>query len=190
MAAESDSNLIRVYNCIYLLSSLSQFPPIMLQLTDSTKQVFPIVFMSLLESEETLLKQLPINIMCHFISFFQSTCTSPQREECAKDFAQKLINLMTKIPQTSAQYHHYFIHEFFFPIINSYNGVAASFIWTQSNRVISKVTQALETYPIRKNDSIAIINRRYYRLANTKDLFQHLLDNPSVHAILAKKGSQ
>ena len=76
---------------------------------------------------------------------------------------------MVKIPETSPQYHHYFIHDFFFPIINSYRGIDVAFVWTKQNKILSRVTQILEHFPIRKNDSIMEFNRNYYKTPSSKE---------------------
>ena len=76
--------------------------------------------------------------MKYFISLFQSTCIE---SECAEEFASELINLMVKLPEIPSTYHQFFIHEFFFPLINAYTGAPVTFIWKGVNNApLTKVT--------------------------------------------------
>lgn len=36
---------------------------------------------------------------------------------------------MVRLPEVSSIYHNYFIHQFFFHLINAYNGVLVNFVW-------------------------------------------------------------
>lgn len=61
---------------------------------------------------------------------------------------------MSRLPEVPATYHNYFIHHFFFHLINAYNGVLVSFAWKTKDGYINKPTEILTKHPIRKNDSI------------------------------------
>ena len=70
---------------------------------------------------------------------------------------------MVKLPEISSTYHQYFIHEFFFPLINAYTGAPVTFIWRGPNRdSLSKITQILQTLPIRSSDKVVEHNLKYY----------------------------
>lgn len=62
---------------------------------------------------------------------------------------------MVRLPEVSSVYHNYFIHQFFFHIINAYNGVLVNFVMVgEVHNYLTKPTEILEKYPIRKNDTI------------------------------------
>lgn len=122
----------------YLLTALATYSPIKNHLIDSK---FPLQVLSKLQNKSTLLIQYPKNTMKYFISLFQSTCIESL---CAEEFAAQLIELMVKLPEISSTYHQYFIHEFFFPLINAYTGAPITFIWRGVNQEpLSKVTEIL-----------------------------------------------
>ena len=136
-----------VFEEMYLLSSLATYTPIKEVMV---KRKFPLEILARLQNESSLLIQYDKKIMKLFISLFQSTCIE---SDCAEEFAAKLIELMVKLPSISSTYHQYFIHEFFFPLINAYTGAPVSFIWKGvENEPLTKVTQILERLPIRSNE--------------------------------------
>lgn len=91
---------------------------------------------------------------------------------------------MTRLPEISPQYHQYFIHEFFFPIINSFHGIGVSFVWTKDGKVLPKATKILEQFPIRKNESMIEHEGKFYKQAETKEEFKSALVSNLPHSNL------
>ena len=135
----SNEKLVQdVFEEIYFLTALGTYPSIKNNLIDSK---FPLEVLSKIQNKNSLLIQYPKETMKYFISLFQSTCI---QSLCAEEFAAQLIELMVKLPEISSTYHQYFIHEFFFPLINAYTGAPVTFIWRGVHQEpLSKVTQIL-----------------------------------------------
>lgn len=77
---------------------------------------------------------------------------------------------MVRLPETSPAYHNYFIHEFFFPVINAYNGVLVNFLWKGlKGQYVSQPTDILLQLPIRKNDKVIQYNYEYFTLVTEKE---------------------
>ena len=77
---------------------------------------------------------------------------------------------MVRLPEVSSIYHNYFIHQFFFHLINAYNGVLVNFVWKGLGKeYYSRPTEILRTYPIRKNDTIREYQGELYRLVNSNE---------------------
>ncbi len=72
-----------------------------------------------------------------FISYFQNTCIG---SECQDEFSEILITLMTSLNSFSSSNQQFFIHHFFFPLINSFQGVTVYFAWTHSAKRIWQPT--------------------------------------------------
>jgi hypothetical protein len=89
-------------------------------------QKAPIQVVELLKSPTTLLVKYENETMKLLINFFQSTCISTN---CQDEFGEILIALMTSLNDFNAIHHQYFIHSFFFPLINAFKGVPAIFVW-------------------------------------------------------------
>jgi hypothetical protein len=122
----------------------------------------PLEILARLESAKSLLIQYPKDTIKYLISVFQSTCIE---STCAESFSAKLIELMVKLPDISSAYHQYFIHEFFFPLINAYTGAPVTFLWKGvSQEPLSQVTKVLETLPIRTNDKVLEFENQHFAL--------------------------
>jgi hypothetical protein len=98
--------------------------------------------------------------MNFFILFFQSTCI---QSTCEETFSQILIDLMVKLPEVAAAHHNFFIHEFFFPLINAFKGIPVKFVWKNTQgKYLHHATHALKTRPIKSNDKVLTINDMYF----------------------------
>ncbi len=97
--------------------------------------------------------------MKYFILFFQSTCIG---SKCEDAFSETLINLMVKLPEINSAHHNFFIHEFFFPLINAYKGVPVKFVWKDSTQTyLRQVTSSLKNKPIKLTDKTLVIDGIY-----------------------------
>lgn len=77
---------------------------------------------------------------------------------------------MVKLPEVSSVYHNYFIHQFFFHIINAHNGVLVNFVWKgHKEEYYGRPTEILRKLPIRKNDTIREYKGHFYRLASSPE---------------------
>jgi hypothetical protein len=119
----------------------------------------PITIVNSLRNEETLLNKDYAPSMKYFILFFQSTCI---QSSCEDAFSQILIDLMVKLPEIAATHHNFFIHEFFFPLINAFKGVSVKFVWKSGQgKYLHQATHALKNCPIKSDDKVLIINGLY-----------------------------
>lgn len=85
------------------------------------------------------------------ISFFQSTCIGTS---CQDEFSEILIDVMTSLNDFNPAHHNYFIHSFFFPLINAFKGVPVVFVWKFNNQYLKQVTDVLHTRPIRSSSDV------------------------------------
>lgn len=56
----------------------------------------------------------------------------------------------------------FFIHHFFFPLINSFQGVTVYFSWRHSGKRIWQPTEVLKATPIRSSNQIICFEEKYY----------------------------
>ena len=97
--------------------------------------------------------------MKYFILLFQSTCI---QSACEDKISEILIELMMKLPDVAAVHHNFFIHQFFFPLINSFKGIPIKFIWKNGvDKFLSQATHILKTRPIKINEKIIILDGLY-----------------------------
>jgi hypothetical protein len=121
-----------------------------------------------LRNEETLLAKEYGPSMKYFILFFQSTCI---QSKCEEAFSQILIDLMVKLPEVATAHHNFFIHEFFFPLINAFKGIPVKFVWKNSQaKYLQQATHALKTRPIKSDEKVLTINDMYLEKSSASDM--------------------
>ena len=101
-----------------------------------------------------------------FISFFQSTCINTS---CQDEFSEILINIMTSLNEFNPTYHSFFIHSFFFPLINAFQGIPLIFVWKGDQTYLKQVTDILKSYPIRSNSSVITHEEQFYHPIESVD---------------------
>ncbi len=112
-----------------------------------------------MRNEETLIvKEYGTSMKC-FILLFQSTCI---QSACEDKFSEILIELMVKLPEVSAVHHNFFIHQFFFPLINAFKGIPIKFVWKNgAGRFLAQATHSLKTRPIKSSQDIIVVDGLY-----------------------------
>ena len=77
---------------------------------------------------------------------------------------------MGKLLQVAAAHHNFFIHEFFFPLINAFKGTPIKFVWKNSQgKYLHQATHALKTLPIKCNEEVLVVNGQYLEKAPVND---------------------
>lgn len=127
----------------------------------------PITLVNYLRNDETLIVKDYGSSMKYFILLFQSTCI---QSSCEEKFSEILIELMAKLPEVAPVHHNFFIHEFFFPLINAFKGIPVKFVWKNSNnKYLYQATHSLKTRPIKCTDDILVIGDFYLEKAPVND---------------------
>lgn len=98
---------------------------------------------------------------------------------------------MTTLNDFSSCYHHFFIHNFFFPLINAFRGVPLIFVSKHKQQYLRQVTDVLKYCPIRTNsDVITYEGKAYHPLSSideqslTYSLLFTKKDNKNPHYLL------
>lgn len=94
-----------------------------------------------------------------FITFFQGTCISTS---CQDEFSEILINLMTSLNNVDSFHHQFFIQNFFFPLINAFQGVPLFFVWKEKEQYIWQPTDSLKRNPIRSSANVVNHKGKFY----------------------------
>ena len=84
---------------------------------------------------------------------------------------------MTNINNFNPTHHNYFIHSFFFPLINAFQGIPLIFVWKHQNNYLKQVTEVLQTRPIMSNESVITHEGCFYHPISSIDEYnlQHSL---------------
>lgn len=69
---------------------------------------------------------------------------------------------MTSLNNFEAIHHQYFIQNFFFPLINAFQGSHLFFVWKESNNYIWQPTEILRANPIKSSSKIISRNGKFY----------------------------
>jgi hypothetical protein len=110
---------------------------------------------------------------------------------------------MTTINDFDSCHHDFFIHSFFFPLINAFRGIPVIFLSRHHNNYLKQVTEVLRHCPIRTNTDVLIHETKAYHPLSSIDeqslastlLFTHqktnspcyLLQNNTLTDTVAKK---
>ena len=74
---------------------------------------------------------------------------------------------MTTLNDFDSYHHHFFIHSFFFPLINVFRGIPLIFISKHQNQHIKQVTDVLRWCPIRTNaDAFSYEGKAFHPLSS------------------------
>lgn len=78
---------------------------------------------------------------------------------------------MVKLPDVAAAHHNFFIHEFFFPLINAFKGIPVKFVWKNSqNKYLHQATHVLKTRPIKSDANVLTINDMYLEKSTASEM--------------------
>lgn len=69
---------------------------------------------------------------------------------------------MTSLNDFESTHHQYFIQNFFFPLINAFQGIPIFFVWKDEGAYIEQPTDALKSKPIRSSSKVLIHEGKYY----------------------------
>ena len=126
----------------------------------------PIQIVELLKSNSSMLVKYTSEVMKLFISFFQTTCIDTS---CQDEFSLILINVMTSLNEFNPIHHNFFIHSFFFPLINAFKGVPLLFVWKHANQYLKQVTEVLKFKPIKSSSNVISFENSFFQPISSVD---------------------
>ena len=76
---------------------------------------------------------------------------------------------MTSLNDFNPTYHYYFIHHFFFPLINAFKGVPVVFVWKYGKTYLKQINDLFRESPIKSNVNVIKYEDDFYHPVETLD---------------------